>query len=207
MIRERVSTQGVIRPLEPENELDAFHVPAEIIGVFSELAIRRYLDGRVKFDAKFAGVIKTIEKDRRRNLERARKDTLRTATLLRDLPRDAVNLVRETRRKRGRGQGPPAGSDSWGYAWAIDADEMPPPSSIVSRRDTQEARRLAKIADQSVIPADTVFGANDLWTVMNNFLTVSPDHDKGECVQEKLGEEAKQGKRKSRLSQFITRTR
>ena len=40
---------------------------------------------------------------------------------------------------------------SWSWAWALDADERPPPSSIVARRDTQEAVELARIADQAVL--------------------------------------------------------
>ncbi|CDO75842.1 hypothetical protein BN946_scf184346.g3 [Trametes cinnabarina] len=77
MIRERVSTRGVIRPLEAESELSAFRLPPELVGAISELAVRRYMDGAAKFGRKFARAAKAVEKARRRNLERAKQDTIR----------------------------------------------------------------------------------------------------------------------------------
>ena len=58
MIRERVSTRGVIRALEPESELSAFRLPPELIGEISELAVRRYMDGTQKFGKKFGKTAK-----------------------------------------------------------------------------------------------------------------------------------------------------
>jgi len=171
MIRERVSTRGIIRPLEPENELDAMHVPGDMIGVLSELAIRRYIQGSAKFDKKFAWAYKSIEKDRNRNLERAKKDTRRNLTQLQAfLLQDEKDVGKEPSRK-GIKEGLMATSGSWGWAWAIDANERPPPSSIVSRRDTDDARRLARIADKSVIPGDHHLSGNNLWSVVVSFLT------------------------------------
>ena len=66
MIRERISTRGVIRPLEPESELDAFQLPPELIGEISELAVRRYMDGQARFSRKFGKTAKAIEKARLR---------------------------------------------------------------------------------------------------------------------------------------------
>ena len=62
MIRERVSTHGVLRPLEPEEELTAFKLPSEVIGEISELAVRRWMDGTAKFGKKFGKTAKAIEK-------------------------------------------------------------------------------------------------------------------------------------------------
>ena len=78
MIRERVSTQGIIRPLEPQDQLPALTLPPELIGVVSELAARRYLDGRNKFARKFAHQYKSIDKERVRNLHRATKEAQHT---------------------------------------------------------------------------------------------------------------------------------
>jgi hypothetical protein len=61
-----------------------------------------------------------------------------------------------------------------GWAWALDEEEDPPPSSIVSRRDTEEARKLAEVADQAILGEDQTFSANNLWGVVMNFLTVTP---------------------------------
>ena len=159
MIRERVSTQGLIRPLEPESELSAFSVPSSIVGEISELAAKRYIEGRSKFDKKFARAIKQIEKERLKNLERARKDTVRNLSQLQtylheegeDRPASGADDAKD---KKGIREGIAATSGSWTWAWALDADERPPPSSIAARRDTHEARRLARIADQHIVPEE-----------------------------------------------------
>jgi len=56
----------------------------------------------------------------------------------------------------------------------LDEAEDPPPSSIVSRRDTEEARKLAEVADQAVLSEDQTFSGNNLWSVVINFLTATP---------------------------------
>jgi hypothetical protein len=38
-------------------------------------------------------------------------------------------------------------SPGWAWSWVLDELENPPPSSIVARRDTEEARQLAGFAD------------------------------------------------------------
>ncbi|KAI0645263.1 alpha/beta-hydrolase [Trametes meyenii] len=200
IIRERVSTRGVIRALEPESELSAFRLPPELIGEISELAARRYMDGMAKFGKKFAKTAKAIEKARRRNLERAKQDTVRNMaqlhTFLNPEPeeerQESVRAPVSTRPKQdGEGRSARAvrantaqgvkdglaASGSWSWAWALDADENPPPSSIVSRRDTEEARRLAKIADQAVLMDEHSVSGNNLWSLIVNFLTVTPDRD------------------------------
>ncbi|KAF7968620.1 hypothetical protein HWV62_30015 [Athelia sp. TMB] len=177
MIRERVSTRGIIRPLEAESELDAFHVPKEIIGQFSELAVRRYLDAHAKFDKKFHGVTKTIDKRRRKNLELARKDIYRNmATLQGDVSTGKKVPKRKETVQRGIMEGLQASSGSWSWAWALDASERPPPSSIVSRRDTTEARHLARVADS--LDNDSWMSGNQLWSSLIDFLTAPPGKDK-----------------------------
>lgn len=167
MIRERVSTQGVIRDLEPEAVLDAFHVPPDIIGVLSELAVRRYLDGKAKYAKKFHREFRSIEKQRKKNLELAKQDAIKNLESLQNS---------ETVQQRLReGEAAP---DSWLWSWALDNDERPPPSSIVSRRDTDEARSLARVADQAILQSSSTFSANSLWTVMVNYLTASPGKEK-----------------------------
>ncbi|KAI9062340.1 alpha/beta-hydrolase [Trametes sanguinea] len=192
MIRERVSTRGVIRPLEPESELAAFRLPPELVGEISELAVRRYMDGVNKFGRKFARAAKAVEKERRRNLERAKQDTMRNMAQLQTFlhagsgKQDAEPGAEDGRSARagkaGTAQGVKDGlaaSGSWSWAWALDLDENPPPSSIVSRRDTEEARRLAKIADQAVLMDEQTMSGNNLWSLLVNFLTVTPERDAG----------------------------
>ncbi|OJT01964.1 AB hydrolase superfamily protein C4A8.06c [Trametes pubescens] len=194
MIRERVSTRGVIRPLEPESELSAFMLPPERIGEVSELALRRYIDGSAKFGKKFGKTTKAVEKARRRTLERAKLDTMRNMAQLQTFfsaddehsmpPRTwqaedgEGSSARAVRNETAQGvKEGLAASGSWAWAWALDADEHPPPSSIVARRDTEEARRLAKIADQAVLMDDQAVSGNNLWSLIVNFLTVTPDRD------------------------------
>jgi hypothetical protein len=179
MIRERVSTQGVIRDLEAEHELAALGVPPDNIGKLSERAIRRYLDARAKFDKKFRSSTKAIDKHRLRNLE---LDTSYTKRNMRHSLRRFKNTTTfkdTTADPRTRSGDVDNSSDSehWGWAWALDEQERPPPSSIVSRRDTKEARRLAKIADESVFQNDKSLSGNNFWSLMVNFFTTTPYRD------------------------------
>lgn len=45
MIRERVSITGVVRPMEPENEMSMLHLNKEDLGVIKEAPVKRYLAG------------------------------------------------------------------------------------------------------------------------------------------------------------------
>lgn len=170
MIRERVSTRGEIRPLEPESELSAFQIAPEDVGAIPELSIRRYMDGKAKYDKKFASTTKQIEKQRQRNYNLAKKEGVRTMSQLQEYLAKAEE--EEKHRKSMEERKNFAVSGSWNWGWALDGDERPPPSSIASRRDTEEARTLAKIAD--FMPENTLSG-NNLWSHLVNFLTVNPD--------------------------------
>ncbi|KAF8963661.1 hypothetical protein BDZ97DRAFT_1939461 [Flammula alnicola] len=172
MIRERVNTSGVIRPLEPESELDAFQIPSERVGQFSDLTIHRYVRDRNKFDKKFAHTVKSIDKHRRHNLQRAKEDTIKRMSVLRKTLRKNGKLAAKGSDKEAKED--VTGCPEWGWAWALDEGEDPPPSSIVSRRDTEEARKLAEIADQAILGEDHTFSGNNLWALVINFLTVTP---------------------------------
>ncbi|KAF8549961.1 alpha/beta-hydrolase [Imleria badia] len=169
MIRERVSTQGVIRPLEPADKIDALHVPPAIIGVLSERALRRFLEGKAVFDQKYAKELLTIERTRKRNIELSKKDITRNLTQLQAL-QDGRAPGKQKDSSQAFRDGLESSTGPWGWAWA---DERPPPSSIVSRRDTDESRRLARIADQSVLQDEAYMNSNSLWGVIVKFLTTS----------------------------------
>ena len=72
MIRERVSTHGIIRPLEADPELLAMLVSPELIGTPSEHALRRYVAGSACFEKKFARTLRRIAKQCKQYLERER---------------------------------------------------------------------------------------------------------------------------------------
>ena len=170
-IRERVSIRGVIRPLEPEAELPAFQLKADHVGMVSELSLRRYIQGKDKYDKKFSGTLKNVVKERMHNLKLAHKEGdkslghlesyLQKVTEKSDRGKDVLDSPRLQKVTAG----------SWNWSWALDEDEHPPPSSIVSRRDTWEARKLAMIAD--IMPENTLSG-NNLWQHLVAFLTVAP---------------------------------
>ena len=158
MIRERVSTQGIIRPLEPEPELPAMQLPPELVGTPSEHAVRRYVAGTTHSTKKFARAIRHIEKHRQRNIDRASRDANKhLAALQHYLERDKKN------------------PDAPARALALDEDERPPPSSIVARCDTAEALELARVADKAALESEQALSANNLWSVVVGFLTASPD--------------------------------
>jgi len=170
MIRERVSTQGIIRPLEAPDKIDALHLPPVVIGVLSERAVRRYLEGKAFFDRKYAKELLTIEKKRRRNIDLAKKDITRNLAHLQELQNGRAP-GKQKKTSQAFKNGLDLSTGAWGWAWA---DERPPPSSIVSRRDTDESRRLARIADQSVLQDQAHVDSNSLWAAIVNFLTASP---------------------------------
>ncbi|EJD46838.1 alpha/beta-hydrolase [Auricularia subglabra TFB-10046 SS5] len=160
MIRERVSTLGVIRPLEPASEIPALCKPPERVGVISEASAKRYLEARVAFDKRFGGTSKSVQRARSRHLSKAHKESRRVMDALARAPVETLTL----------------GTVS---SWYLDGDENPPPSSLVARRDTAEARRLGMIADQSLSQEETRLSGNSLWSAVANFLSTSPEVEKG----------------------------
>ncbi|KAI0090740.1 hypothetical protein BDY19DRAFT_1035200 [Irpex rosettiformis] len=202
MIRERVSTRGVIRPLEPEDQLSAFSLPPELIGVFSELAIRRYIDAKAKFGKKFSKAHKTVEKSRHKHLAIAKKNAVRNMVQLQSY------LEQENREGSEIPVDGLVSSGSW--AWALDVEEKPPASSIAARRDTREAVQLARIADQSVLAEESIMSGNSLWTLMANFLTTTPGkkskhhHSHSEDDATTRGKQEKEKKTRSRFAQLVS---
>jgi len=227
MIRERVSTHGVIRPLEPESELPALQLPEELVGEVSELVVRRYYAGREEFGRRFGKVYQSVEKQRRRNLSRHTHDALQQMAHLQTVltPDRSAQTEQEKRGKKGSARTPKGiqeglmSTGSWAWAWALDVDEAPPPSSIVARRDTEDARRLMRVADQAFLMDEHTMSGNHLWNVIVEFLTKSPDkHGRGresKPVQKGPGEDGgvqddpaeAQEARPSRFSRFLAKRR
>ncbi|KAI0050776.1 alpha/beta-hydrolase [Auriscalpium vulgare] len=209
MIRERVSTHGVIRPLEDESELPALHVPPDVIGTLSERAIRRYLTGKEKSDKKYSMTIKHIAKHRQRNLERAKQDMFHHISQLQHYLDRSQEAEAESQAGAGNAstlrEGLLMGTPTWSLAWALDGDERPPPSSIVARRDTEEAIKLARVADQAILAPEGHLNANTLWSVVVNFLTAAPEREEKEKQTRSGGKVHVAGgdKRKGKSSRFV----
>ena len=158
------------RPLEPEAELPAFQLKADLIGAVSELPLRRYIEAKAEYEVRFSDTLKSIVKERERNLKLAHEEDDRSLGHL-------ESYLQKVTEKSERGQAvldsprlQKITADSWNWSWAMDEDEDPPLSSIVSRRDTWEARQLATIAD--IMPESTL---GNLWQHLVTFLTVAPN--------------------------------
>ena len=105
MIRERVSTDGTCRPLEPPQELDAMTMPRDEIGFIKEGPAKRYLNGQALWDKKYAHTRKQVAKRRQKNLKDAKqKDAKKIVRLWQDKVRvfkaDNEKTREERRRKR-----------------------------------------------------------------------------------------------------------
>lgn len=53
MLRERVDIFGQVRPMEPEEELEALNIPARLIGIIKEEPVKRWLTGQELWDKRF----------------------------------------------------------------------------------------------------------------------------------------------------------
>ncbi|QRV97947.1 carbohydrate esterase family 10 protein [Ceratobasidium sp. AG-Ba] len=176
MIRERVSTSGVLRPLEPESELAACTMDLADIGAINAAAVKRYLEGQALWDEKFKSTIKSIAKERAKHLELARKEGRKSIAALHGaLANGSPSRKSEDDTGSASSSMTFLGSSTWNMSWALDG-ENPPPSSIVSRRDTAEARQLAVCADRD-LGEESKMSGNNLWSVVVDFLTQTPDRN------------------------------
>ena len=168
MIRERVSTKGIVRELEPEEELPAMDMTLDSIGVVNELSVKRYLEAQAIWEKRFKETLKSVAKQRKRHIDAAdAEDTsrftkLKASVLSKDKDDEEKNKI--------------INSPKWSWGWAVAGDENPPPSSIVARRDTAEARRLSKFADEIIEEKESRISGNNLWAMIVNALTNGPEH-------------------------------
>jgi hypothetical protein len=211
MIRERVSTRGLIRPLEPETDLPAMQVPSDLIGIIPERAIQRYVTAKARSDKKFAHAIRRIEKKRLRNIDRASRDmNQHIAALQHYLDRETQAAAAASTLKGTGADKTERTTSCWNMAWALDEDERPPPSSIVARRDTEEALKLARVADKAVLASERTLSANNLWNVIVSSLMATPEERRRERCSPKIkakGTAHVVGARKASLRSFLGRRR
>ncbi|EIW66003.1 hypothetical protein TREMEDRAFT_20822, partial [Tremella mesenterica DSM 1558] len=133
MIRERVTTTGVCRPLESPSELGALTMPEDEIGMLKEGPVMRFLNGQALWDKRYKRTIRKVAKTRKRNLELAKnKDAGKLGRVWQEKLRIASGKVSKSSRRGKESRGRKAGD--WSWKWALEG-EAPPPSAIVSRRD------------------------------------------------------------------------
>ncbi|KAK4055202.1 hypothetical protein OIV83_000482 [Microbotryomycetes sp. JL201] len=155
MIRERISLTGVVRALEPESELECLNLNPEDIGVVKEAPVKRYLAGKTIWDKKFKSVAEKVQREREDNLRKSMRE-------------EASRITERIKKARKHNEHPhvldnhPSTSHEQVVAspdpmdspeqhvrgiWDLHG-ENPPPSSIAARKDTREARALARTLDE-----------------------------------------------------------
>ncbi|GJE84268.1 alpha/beta-hydrolase [Phanerochaete sordida] len=151
MLRERVDIFGQVRPMEPEGEIEALHIPARLIGIIKEEPVTRWLTGQELWDKRYhkAGLHaihqrEHYEKKYAAMIEKARSQGLELVSD-RDHHRPA-----EYRRRRAStvsiestfSTGEVVPDKRYG---PLDVDdERPASSAIVGRRDNRESIALVK---------------------------------------------------------------
>jgi len=174
-----------------------------MIGNMSELVIRRCISSEAHFRQKFASTYESIDKSRKKNLEREAKEEGKRFDVMRASASNSSNLSSSSRNYAKFRQSV-LDSPGWGYAWALDENERPPPSSIAARRDTVEARELALIADRAVVADTSEMNANSLWSVIMNFLA-PPDRMSG-SGRKKLSKRKEEGEERAAVDEDHERT-
>ncbi|KAJ7284012.1 Alpha/Beta hydrolase protein [Mycena rebaudengoi] len=143
MRRERVDIEGIVRPMEPPEDIPVLQLNVGEIGIIKEEPTIKWLKGQEEWDQKYKMQAERAIRHRRKNEAKAEK-------LLAHARDQGLLLTRE--------QGPrltPVVSSSahatdgdiqkdrrWG---PLDLDdERPPPTAIAKRRDTPEALALLR---------------------------------------------------------------
>ncbi|KIJ31265.1 hypothetical protein M422DRAFT_267071, partial [Sphaerobolus stellatus SS14] len=169
--------------------------------------VKRYLDGQKRWEKKFGNLAKKVEAKRIKNLHLAENETIWSIEHLQERLFHATDNDESSKPKihevnesvkapsasgkkdfKSVGQSHSVEKQGLGWSWIIDG-EHPPSSSIVCRRDTEEARKLARIADMTIDQEESKFSGNRLWTVLVNFLTTSPEHKDDKDDEEEEDEE------------------
>ncbi|RXK39917.1 hypothetical protein M231_02851 [Tremella mesenterica] len=110
MIRERVTTTGVCRPLESPSELGALTMPEDEIGMLKEGPVMRFLNGQALWDKRYKRTIRKVAKTRKRNLELAKnKDAGKLGRVWQEKLRIASGKVSKSSRRGKESRGRKAG--------------------------------------------------------------------------------------------------
>lgn len=165
MIRERISPNGISRPLESPSELAALQMPVDEIGMLKEGPASRYLDGQALWAKKYARAARQVEKRRLKNIKRAEEkdgrelrkmwgERVKRGSLTPSSPSTPTVSEDPKEGRSGTERGQPVGdrqngTETGGQTESTSKDildqswswtwalhgESPPPSAIVSRRD------------------------------------------------------------------------
>nr|XP_019046586.1 hypothetical protein I302_05336 [Kwoniella bestiolae CBS 10118]OCF25516.1 hypothetical protein I302_05336 [Kwoniella bestiolae CBS 10118] len=199
MIRERVSTTGIIRPLESSEELQAMQMPLDEVGYIKEGPAMRYINGQALWDKKYHRASKNVKKRREKNLKIAHKESGKmSAELFKKAHEDKLKGEESIKNLAHAHQDQQEDEDEEGdtvlgtaesWNWALNG-ESPPPSAIISRRDFAEARQLALMADRLDSSHNTSLHGLSIWVGLVSFFSSSMERNKASEVI-KVAREAK----------------
>ncbi|KAF9519527.1 hypothetical protein BS47DRAFT_1358130 [Hydnum rufescens UP504] len=192
MIRERVSTRGFSVLWNPKRiSLVASFLWRNSASLTKKASVKRYLEGQALWDQKFSRQVEKVARQReKKNFEPAgkrehvkmmvgrlqdklerkfRSSTAAAATT--DTPPDPDENENATTTENNDAN-VFLNSPQWDWSWALEGED-PPPSSIVARRDTAEARRLSKSADMRLKDGDSRVSGNHLWALVVDRLSAA----------------------------------
>ncbi|KAK4698391.1 hypothetical protein P7C70_g7886, partial [Phenoliferia sp. Uapishka_3] len=177
MVRERVAIDGVVRKMEPKEEMYMLKLDPEDLGKIKEGPVKRYLAGsefsfrlagnvrgkkltlmnivaaEALWDKRFKRAYEHVEKRREHHLKKSMAEEA-----LRIRKRMAAEKEKKERKREASGGYTPEGGPSPARTASPEQMEVfegiwnlhgehPPPSSIAARKDTREARKLAHVLD------------------------------------------------------------
>ncbi|BGP12779.1 hypothetical protein JCM10213_007293 [Rhodosporidiobolus nylandii] len=203
MIRERISITGVVRPMEAIEDMLLLKLDKEDIGLIKEAPVKRYLAGKAIWDRKFRRDYIKVQKERERHLKKSMKEeatriTERVSELSKEekkkgssssarpnpaiLDPDTPAPVTDSPEPldipgamRGRATSTASIPIGLEGSWDLHG-ENPPPSSLAGRKDTAEARKLAKVLDEHY----SRLHALNLWSEIHDIVGHAPRQRTGQ---------------------------
>ncbi|KAH9819458.1 arylacetamide deacetylase [Melampsora americana] len=147
MIRERVGVNGKIRRLEDESQLKALSLNKESIGVIQEGPVRRWAEGKEIWNHKFMKLYKKIQSQRDHHIKKATEEHKERT---KERRKSALPQTNQQQQQQHIEHSLLRCNSLDNLRNVERILERPPPSSIAARKDTGEARKLAKALDEQV---------------------------------------------------------
>lgn len=135
--------------MRPATEASALELEEALVGAWSERSLRRYLKGKAEYDKTYKKTSISAKKEYQLGLAHEEGHEFK----------NYLARIEEVKALESDGDLKGIRSALRNWSWALSEDENPPPSSIVSRRDTKEARKLAKVPSRQrrrTVPMDRI---------------------------------------------------
>ncbi|RXW25139.1 hypothetical protein EST38_g704 [Candolleomyces aberdarensis] len=149
IIRERIDIHGMVRPMEPREEIPALHLPPDKIGMIKEAPAMRWYRGQEEWDKRFHKAGKRVLQKREKLKDKADKlikHALEQGLVHEAFPESLVDEPTEKHSRRPVNRRTSIGEIQEYRRWGpLDLkDERPPASAIAGRRDTHESLALLR---------------------------------------------------------------